>query len=175
MMTFIFAPFLLGLDGFLACTALGPQQYVKSHRYRLAAAFGLCDALALVVGGILVNARTQYAVSFANHAAPFLIAAYGVYVAIEAISEGGTGCRRPSLVYLLPVIMSIDNFTAGLVLGYARSSIIIPAIMSILVSSAMALLGLEAGSTVVERVRVSPLRFSAVGLVLIAIGRLSFL
>ena len=121
------------------------------------------------------NQSTREALALANHAAPFLIATYGLCVAVGVFGGHRLANRGEKCVFLLPVIMSIDNFTAGLALGHSPSAIFALAVTVMSVSSTMAFVGLQIGSALVERVRIAPIRFSTVGLVLAALGSWRFL
>jgi putative Mn2+ efflux pump MntP len=168
MMTFLFAPFALALDGFVVCTGLGPLQSTRRAQWLLSAAFGLCDALAMVIGATIATECMKSAVSSVDRIAPILIAGYGLYVLALAWS-GRAIARGGVFVFLFPVLMSLDNFTAGLATANSPTILVLAFTMA-LTSGAMAYLGLRLGAALHERLHLSPAPFVGIGLILVAAG-----
>jgi|HubBroStandDraft_5_1064220.scaffolds.fasta_scaffold321941_1 hypothetical protein len=96
---------LLGLDSALCCFAIGCTSLAWNARLRLAFAFGACDAIASAAGALL------------NHplAAPPTFATY----LCCALLLGVAARYSRKLLYALPVLFSLDNFSYGDGLGNA--------------------------------------------------------
>jgi hypothetical protein len=100
---------LLGVDSLIACAAVGA---VVSRRAWLpfAAVFGVCDGLGFLLGSALHWSMPDTTASIVE---TIVLVALGVYWVVLAV-----GLRRVSgtrWVWILPVALSIDNITFGLI------------------------------------------------------------
>ncbi|MBA3936615.1 MAG: hypothetical protein H0X38_04070, partial [Planctomycetes bacterium] len=68
---------LLSIDSLIASAALAPVLARSPRRWRLAAVFGICDALAYVVGGMLPQATGLDGI--VGIGVPLLVVAYACY------------------------------------------------------------------------------------------------
>jgi putative Mn2+ efflux pump MntP len=91
--------FGLGLDSFLACLAIGAHELSWQERVRLAVAFGACDAAATFVGAV----RPHWLLE------PPALAIYVVFVLVL----GRAARSNRTLLYILPVLLSLDNLFSG--------------------------------------------------------------
>jgi hypothetical protein len=100
---------LLGIDSFIACIAVGA---VVSRRARLpfAALFGVCDGVGFLIGSAFHWSMPDMTASVVETA---VFVALGVYWIILAIgSQRVSGTRW---MWLLPIVLSIDNITFGVI------------------------------------------------------------
>jgi hypothetical protein len=88
-----------GFDSFLAGLAIGSCALSKRHWLGLAFAFGACDAAATLAG------------SFRPHWIPDL-PALPIYLVCAFLFARAVRPNR-ALLYVLPVLLSVDNFFAG--------------------------------------------------------------
>jgi hypothetical protein len=109
----LMAAMLLGIDSLVVSAALSPMFKLWSPGWRLAFAFGACDAGAFLIGSAF--AWGAWARDVAEPALPAAVLAYGVYVLAAARWSGYRAAARPA--YLLPVLMSLDNLAGGLLAG----------------------------------------------------------
>jgi putative Mn2+ efflux pump MntP len=125
--------FVLGFDSFVVCLALGPSRFSVASRYLLAAAFGTCDALAMLLGA----AHPLHAAW--PGLAPFLLAACLTFVFLFP-------SRARALAFVLPVPLAWDNFVDG-ANGLAASPA--DALSTGLISASLALAGLYLSAALV--------------------------
>jgi putative Mn2+ efflux pump MntP len=89
----------LGIDSFIACLAIGALPVTAWQAMRLAAAFGVCDATATLIGWLLPHAIPTF-----DDWVLYLICA-------ALIGTAARNSRR--FLYLVPVVLSLDNLVAG--------------------------------------------------------------
>jgi putative Mn2+ efflux pump MntP len=114
MYELIAAALLLGLDSAIVSAAVGATGIDRPRQNRLAAAFGLCDGVASLIGfyliGSVVAGRFE---GLAHWVGPAAVAGYALLVLATARSARAivltTVARRAGLLYLLPLLMSTDN------------------------------------------------------------------
>ena len=114
----------LGLDSFLACTAIGLRSRPWREQWRIALAFGGCDALSTLLGSFWWH-RTM-------EPAAIVLWLIGAFLFLR------TAPRNRALVYAIAVLFSLDNLFVGS-----------PAAMAPLItlsSATMGLLGLSLGA-----------------------------
>jgi putative Mn2+ efflux pump MntP len=105
----------LGLDSFLACAAIGTFSLNGRDRLRLSSAFGAADAIATLLGpqiahqsGSLLSHRLSGSLEFAS------IALCSVCLCTLGAFLFPRITRRPrTLIYLAPLVCSLDNLFAG--------------------------------------------------------------
>ncbi len=135
--------FLLGLDSFVVCVGLGAVERSPRTWVALAIAFGVADALG-TASGLVLGRTHSHPPSGLAVLAPIAVALYGCLVAAAQARARASTPGRLGLV-LLPVLLSLDNFAAGLLGDYAPS--IGPALGSAFAAtSIMAFLGCVTGA-----------------------------
>jgi hypothetical protein len=110
----------LGLDSFLACTVIGTWPLSWRERGCLSLAFGMCDALAAALGSLRPHGWVGDPAITLGAVCLFLI------VTVNP--------SKRSLLYALPMLLSLDNLFAG-------SPVVAAPILG-LSSASMAFLGL---------------------------------
>jgi hypothetical protein len=159
---------LLGLDSFIACMAIGA---IVDRRWRLplAAAFGLADGAAFLIGaglGWQISAGLTEVLEIGT------LAALGVYLIVVA-----AGMRHAAAwpVWLIPLALTMDNLAYGVANDYS-GSLLGHAWEQALSSALLAVIGLYVGSMLPRAVpalqgRVASVRLAGAAL-LIATGAL---
>ena len=140
-MTLLFSAGLLSLDSLIVSLALSPLIRTPSQRWLMAGLFGFCDGLAVVAGygfGGLVGG-----LAWAHEAGPIFALCGGVYCLVAAFWRTFRADLR--MAYLLPVLMSIDNFAYGVGIGPSISNLAERAVFLGLASGSLAMLGLLIG------------------------------
>jgi hypothetical protein len=150
------AALLLSLDSVVVSFALGACR-IGGQRKWLAAAFGLCDGTASLVGLFLGISIAGKIAVVGEWGGPALVGAYAVILLVCARLGRGMADSRSRLVipwlYLLPLVMSLDNLTASFALVQGESPVVCAAVMG-LVSGIGSLCAFQAGewaSTALER------------------------
>lgn len=173
MVTLLLLGFALSLDSFRVSVGLGTLKLSRMRQFQIVMAFGVCDAIAPLIGLLIGKSLLEYIGPWVEHLGPLLLCAYGVYVIYIAHRYAGkeVGDTDRWMVLGLPLSLSLDNLVAGTSLGMIG----FPILLSVLVIGAMSALlsfaGLRLGRTATNL-----LRFRAEligGVVLIAIA-LSF-
>lgn len=169
---------LLGLDSLIACIAIGTLLSRWSHRLLLAALFGLADGIGFLIG-VMVGAISPLRMSGAlgeslEIGLPALLGVYLILIALFAI-----GAQREFSVtwpvWILPLILALDNFSYGLVGNPAAGSLLQQAFGEQAWSSALlALTGLLVGVALLRVLpamqrRVVATATSGVGLVIFSV------
>jgi hypothetical protein len=137
---------LLGIDSLIACFAVGALVSRRSWP-AYAALFGVCDA-----GGFLLGTAFHWSVpdATANVVETAVLVGLGVYwVAIAVFSRRVAETRW---VWALPLALSIDNITYGLIDHAWSSSVAVQAIEQLLSSALLALIGLGLSAAVLRAV-----------------------
>jgi hypothetical protein len=156
---------LLGIDSLIACMAIGA---IVDRRWRLplAAAFGLADGTAFLIGaglGWTISAGVTEVLEVGT------LAALGVWLLVVA-----AGTRRAAElwpVWVLPIALTMDNLAYGVASDYS-GSLLGHAGEQALSSSLLALIGLVAAAVVLPRVlpatqgRAAAVRFAGAALLL---------
>jgi hypothetical protein len=156
---------LLGIDSLIACMAIGA---IVDRRWRLplAAAFGLADGTAFLIGaglGWTISAGVTEVLEVGT------LAALGMWLLVVA-----AGTRRAAElwpVWVLPIALTMDNLAYGVASDYS-GSLLGHAGEQALSSSLLALVGLIAAAIVLPRVlpvmerRAVAVRFAGAALLL---------
>jgi putative Mn2+ efflux pump MntP len=102
---------LYSLDSFMATLNIGLLECSKTTRRKLILAFGACDLLATLAGAFLRPATVHI-----HHGglAPFFVPAIMAMVAVAVLAYGR---KLPARLMWIPVLLSLDNFLAGLLDG----------------------------------------------------------
>jgi len=159
---------LLGVDSLIACLAVGA---VVGRRARLpfAAAFGICDAAGFLLG-------TAFHWSMPGRVSALVetgvLVALGLYwLGLSQMTRRAAGTRW---VWILPVVLSIDNITFGLISDHWTTSVAGQAGEQALCSAVLALVGLLVSAAAVRlipaarRNRTTAIGFAGAGLILAA-------
>ena len=163
MENFFLAIVLLGLDGFLICACLGGFRPARNLSYTLATIVGICDGAALALGTTLRIYGFALGIHWPEMILPTAIAACGIYVLFLGSRERIRSFPQAALV-LLPILLSLDNFFAGLASGFHWSRLFEAALFSSLVSGGMAFVGIGVGVAIQKHFRVAPHRVAGYGL-----------
>jgi hypothetical protein len=159
---------LLGVDSLIACLAVGA---VVGRRARLpfAAAFGICDA-----GGFLLGTAFHWSMPgrVSTVVETGVLLALGLYwLGLSQMTRRAAGTRW---VWVLPVVLSIDNITFGLIDHSWTSNVWGQAGEQALSSALLALAGLLVSAAAVRlvpavrRSSTTAIGFAGAGLILAA-------
>jgi putative Mn2+ efflux pump MntP len=144
MSSLLLTALLLSLDSFVVAVALSPLIQSSVWRWRLAAMFGVCDGLAVLVGSALSYSASSLHIN--ERAVPFFVGVFGLYCLVAA--QWKQFRADPRLVGILPVLMSLDNLAYGAGIGQLTGSVFAQALALAAASMALAALGLYLGSFV---------------------------
>lgn len=145
---------LLGLDSLIACIVISPLVSRWSHRLLLAALFGLADGIGFLVG-VMVGVVSPLRMSGAfgetlEIALPAVLGLYliGIAFLVFGAQRAGTQVARTQRaativwpVWILPLILALDNFSFGLAGNAAGGSLLQMAFGEQAWSSALLALG----------------------------------
>jgi putative Mn2+ efflux pump MntP len=170
----------LGLDNLAAAIAIGIAGVDRSIRTRVALAFGLFEAGMPVIGLLSGRALADAAGHLGHLIGGGLLIAVGLQIVVSALRGGEDEVDRVrematgglSRLVLLAAALSIDNLIVGFALGTDRVSLVLSIVVIGLVSIAMSLIGLEAGSRLGESLGE---RAEAVGGVVLALVGIALL
>ena len=138
----------LGLDSFLACLGLGLLVANQQPVWRTAAWFGLCDAVALVLGVIAGEASLATAAGSLAIGLPALCAA--ILIMVEVLR----GTRRLSgYSLILPIVFSTDDFLFGIHLTDSPLQTLEVAAVLAVKSACLSLAGLWLGTIIARWMR----------------------
>lgn len=169
MITLLLLGFALSLDSFRVSLGLGTLKLSRMRQLQIVIAFGICDALAPLIGLLIGKSLLEFIGPWVEHLGPLLLCAYGVYVIYIARRCVESETDR-WMVLGLPLSLSLDNLVAGTSLGMIG----FPILLSVLVIGAMSALlsfaGLRLGRTAVNLLRVRAELIGGVVLVFIALS-----
>jgi putative Mn2+ efflux pump MntP len=171
MGTLLLLGFTLSLDSFRVSLGLGAMKLRPMRQAQIAFAFGLCDALAPLVGLLIGQSLVRYTGAWVEHLGPLVLCAYGVYVVYVARRCAGKEAEEESrwMVLGLPLSMSLDNLVAGASLGMIGFPLLLSVVIIGAMSALMSLAGLWLGSMAVNFLRLKTELFGGVALILIAL------
>jgi hypothetical protein len=155
---------LLGIDSFIACMAIGAI-VDKRWRLPLAAAFGVADAAAFLIGAGLGWTISEGATAFLEVGT---LAALGLWLMVVAVGTRRMADLWP--LWVLPLALTMDNLAYGVASDYS-GSLLGHAAEQGASSALLAIAGLYAASLLprlipaLER-RVVAIRFAGVALLL---------
>ncbi len=159
---------LLGVDSLIACLAIGGI-VSKGRRLPLAACFGVADGAGFLLGTALHWSMPGGVATVVETVVLLSLGLYWLLVAFLSRRATGTGW-----VWVLPVVLSIDNITYGLISHSWTTNVWGQAGEQAISSAAMALIGLLVGSAAVralpalQRSRVLATGFAGGALILAA-------
>jgi len=172
MVTLLLLGFALSLDSFRASLGLGTLKLSRLRQFQIVIAFGVCDALAPLIGLLIGKSLLQIIGPWVEHLGPLLLCAYGVYVIYIAQRFAGreTGETDRWMVLGLPLSLSLDNLVAGTTLGMIGFPIFISVAVIGVMSALFSLAGLLLGRTAINLLRIRADLIGGVVLVFIAIS-----
>jgi hypothetical protein len=159
---------LLGIDSLIACLAIGAI-VGRPSRVPLAAAFGIADGIAFLLGsavGVRISVGATEVLQTAT------LVGLGLWLVVVA-----TGARRFAAtwpVWVVPWALTVDNLAFGLVGDRSAGSLLGQAGQQALSSSLLALVGLLVGAALprvipaIGRSRIAATQFAGAALVLVA-------
>ena len=174
MIKLLLLGFALSLDSFRVSLGLGALRLSRLRQLQIVVAFGVCDALAPLIGLLLGKSLLAYIGPWVEHLGPLLLCAYGIYVIYIGQRYAGREANDTDrwMILGLPLSLSLDNLIAGTTLGMVG----FPLLLSVLViggmSSLLSLIGLRLGAMTVNLLR---LRSDLIGGVVLIVVALSFM
>ena len=172
MVTLLLLGFALSLDSFRVSLGLGTLKLSRLRQLQIVIAFGVCDAIAPLIGLLIGKSLLEYIGPWVEHLGPLLLCAYGVYVIYIARRCAGKeeGDTDRWMVLGLPLSLSLDNLVAGTSLGMIG----FPILLSVAIIGAMSALfsfaGLWFGRTAVKLLPAKMELIGGVVLICIAIS-----
>ena len=172
MITLLLLGFALSLDSFRASLGLGTLKLSRLRRLQIVIAFGVCDAVAPLIGLLIGKSLLEYIGPWVEHLGPLLLCAYGVYVVYIArrFASREEGETDRWMVLGLPLSLSLDNLVAGTSLGMIGFPIVLSVTIIGAMSALLSFAGLKLGSTAISFVRFRSELIGGVVLIFIALS-----
>jgi putative Mn2+ efflux pump MntP len=172
MVTLLLLGFALSLDSFRASLGLGALRLTRLRQLQIVIAFGVCDALAPLIGLLIGKSLLEFAGTWVAHLGPLLLCAYGVYVVYIAQRYAGreAGDADRWMVLGLPLSLSLDNLVAGTTLGMIGFPLLISVTIIGVMSALLSFVGLMLGRTAVNLLSLRADLIGGVVLIVIAIS-----
>jgi|SRR5882757_104398 len=163
--------FTLGLDNFRSSVALGTVPFGLRRAMQIAVIFGLWDAVAPLLGGVLGHYLGEAIGPVADYVGPAVMGLYGVYLLIGAIRNPAPEELDHPWVTLfgMPLSLSVDNLLAGTGLGVLGFSPVIPAVTFGVMTAMMSFVGMRLGRAAASVIRIRADLVSGISLVAAAI------
>src|SRR5678816_526435 len=168
MITLLLLGFALSLDSFRVSVGLGTLKLSRLRQLQIVIAFGVCDALAPLIGLLIGQSLLKIVGPWVEHIGPLLLCAYGVYVIYIAKRCAGTETDR-WMVLGLPLSLSLDNLIAGTTLGMIGFPLLISVTIIGVMSALLSLAGLRLGKTTMNLLRFRADLIGGVVLIFIAL------
>src|SRR3954451_20296916 len=152
MITLLLLGFALSLDSFRVSLGLGTLKLSRMRQLQIVIAFGVCDAIAPLLGLLIGKSLLEFIGPWVEHLGPLLLCAYGVYVIYIAHRYAGKeeGDADRWMVLGLPLSLSLDNLVAGTTLGMVGFPLVLSVTIIGVMSSLFSLAGLLLGRTAVN-------------------------
>jgi manganese efflux pump family protein len=161
--------FTLSLDNFRTAIALGGLRFSWARTVQIALVFGLCDAVAPLVGILVGHYWSESIGSTAEYVGAVALGAYGLYLVIRAWRTAASEeFEQPWPVFGLLVPLSADNVVAGTSLGLLGFSPWLAPLVFGVITAVMALAGLLLGRAVAHVIPMRPDLVTGVALVVMA-------
>jgi putative Mn2+ efflux pump MntP len=162
MISLTIAALFLSIDSFVASFALGACRIERRQQHWLAVAFGVCDGAASLGSLLLGELLASKLAVFGHWGGPVLLGTYAVFVAVlarlrRAVDESGSP-KGAQMLYILPVLMSLDNLTASFAFLRSGSSILCFLVIAS-VSGLVSICGFRAGEAIRRLRRVVRIRW----------------
>ena len=173
MITLLLLGFALSLDSFRVSLGLGTLKLRRMRRLQIVIAFGVCDAIAPLIGLLIGKSLLEFIGPWVEHLGPILLCAYGVYVIYIAHRYAGkeVGDTDRWMVLGLPLSLSLDNLVAGTSLGMIGFPILLSVTIIGAMSALLSLFGLWLGRTAVNLL---PIKLELIGGVVLICIAISF-
>jgi len=171
MVTLLLLGFALSLDSFRVSLGLGTLKLSRLRQLQIVIAFGVCDAVAPLIGLLIGESLLEIIGPWVEHLGPLLLCAYGVYVIYIAKRCAGTETGETDrwMVLGLPLSLSLDNLIAGTTLGMIGFPILLSVTIIGVMSALLSLVGLRLGHTTVNLLRIKADLIGGVVLIFIAL------
>jgi manganese efflux pump family protein len=171
MITLLLLGFALSLDSFRVSLGLGTLKLSRLRQLQIVIAFGVCDAVAPLIGLLIGKSLLEFIGPWVEHIGPLLLCAYGVYVIYIAQRCAGseTGETDRWMVLGLPLSLSLDNLIAGTTLGMIGFPVFLSVTIIGVMSALLSLAGLRLGRTAVNLLRFRADLIGGVVLIFIAL------
>ena len=152
MITLLALGFALSLDSFRVSLGLGALKLRPLRQLQIIIAFGVCDALAPLIGLVIGKSLLTYVGPWVEHLGPLLLCAYGVYVIYIARRCAGREARGTDrwMVLGLPLTLSLDNLIAGTTLGMIGFPLLLSISIIGAMSALMSFIGLRLAGVAVK-------------------------
>jgi len=172
MITLLLLGFALSLDSFRVSLGLGTLKLSRMRQLQIVIAFGVCDAIAPLIGLLIGKSLLSYIGPWVEHLGPLLLCAYGVYVIYIARRYAGreAGDTDRWMVLGLPLSLSLDNLVAGTSLGMIGFPILLSVAIIGAMSALLSFAGLRLGRSVVNLLPVKAELIGGVVLICIALS-----
>ena len=173
MITLLLLGFALSLDSFRVSLGLGTLPLSRLRQLQIVIAFGVCDALAPLLGLLIGKSLLKTIGPWVEHLGPLLLCAYGVYVIYIARRCAGSEVSETDrwMVLGLPLSLSLDNLVAGTSLGMIGFPIVLSVAIIGTMSALLSLAGLRLGRAAVSLL---PAKLELIGGVVLICIALSF-
>jgi hypothetical protein len=151
---------LCSLDSFVAALGIGLIDCSKATRRKVILAFTVCDLLATLTGASMRPASVH------NHYDGFASFIFPLILAAIALAVLANGRKLPTRLIWIPMLLSLDNFLAGLLGGstHGPESAVIAGLFSGLLAWSGFVMARAAGSFFLYRVGLA----TSAGLTIIA-------
>ena len=158
--------FALSLDNFRTAVVLGVGQFSWRRAVQISLTFGFWDGLAPLVGILAGGYLGQKIGSTADYIGAATLAAYGLYLIIEALRKPAPeeGLDLRVALFGLPLPLSVDNVVAGTSLGLLGYSPWLAPPLFGFSTALLALAGLHIGRVIGHFIRIRPDLLTGVGL-----------
>jgi manganese efflux pump family protein len=161
--------FTLSLDNFRTSIALGGLRPGWARCVQIAVVFGLCDAVAPLVGILVGDYWGEKIGSTGEYAGAIALGAYGLFLVVKAWrTPAPEELERPWAVFGLLVPLSADNVVAGTSLGLLGYSPWLAPPLFGAITMVIALVGLQVGRAAAQVIRIRPDLLTGVALVVMA-------
>ena len=171
MVTLLLLGFALSLDSFRVSLGLGTLKLSRLRQLQIVIAFGVCDALAPLIGLLIGQSLLKIVGPWVEHLGPLLLCAYGVYVIYIAKRCTGTETGETDrwMVLGLPLSLSLDNLIAGTSLGLLGVPPVLAAAIFAATTAVMSFVGLCLGRIIGRLIHIRADLLSGVALVIMAV------
>jgi manganese efflux pump family protein len=150
--------FALSLDNFRTAVVLGTGRFGWKRAAQISVTFGFWDGVAPLVGILAGSYLGNKIGSTADYVGAAALAAYGVYLIVQAYREPAPeeGLDYRFALFGLPVPLSIDNVVAGASLGLLGYSPWLAPPLFGFCTAVMSLAGLQVGRVIGHLIRIRP-------------------
>lgn len=173
MVALVVAAVAVGLDNFGATIGIGAMHGASAHRWRVAAVFGLFEALMPLLGLAVGRSSAHSLAGAAPIVGGTLVGLLGGYAIVDGLRDrprrsSGPSVPLPRLV-AMGVVLSLDNLVVGFALGTFGVNLVVAVVVIGLVSVALSLAGLELGGRIGARIGERSEVFGGVALVVVGV------